>query len=118
MDTVSFMKEAGVLSNKAMRKISALVDKLDTLSTVQLVDFSLMYSSTEMQSSASDTFENVAKLEAAIMAKQEEFTAEQFATICSVIAFDDIPHSYSRDSYALHMPMFLQANLERVEGWL
>jgi len=31
MDTISFMKEAGVLSNKAMREVSDLLNHLDTL---------------------------------------------------------------------------------------
>ncbi len=48
MDTITFMKEAGILSNKAMREVSNLINHLDTLSPNQLVDFTLMYSSVEM----------------------------------------------------------------------
>ena len=48
MDTITFMKEAGILSNKAMREVSSLVDNLESLSPSQLVDFTLMYSSSEM----------------------------------------------------------------------
>ena len=49
MDTITFMKEAGILSNKAMRQIGNLIHHLDTLTPHQLVDFTLMYSSSEMQ---------------------------------------------------------------------
>ena len=49
MDTISFMKEAGILSNKAMREVGNLIHNLDTLTPHQLVDFTLMYSSSEMQ---------------------------------------------------------------------
>ena len=48
LDTITLMKQGGVLSNKALRSVSTLVDHLDTLSAVQLVDFTLMYSSSEM----------------------------------------------------------------------
>ena len=48
LDTITLMKQGGVLSNKALRSVSSLVDHLDTLSAVQLVDFTLMYSSSEM----------------------------------------------------------------------
>ena len=48
LDTITLMKQGGILSNKALRSVSTLVDHLDTLSAVQLVDFTLMYSSSEM----------------------------------------------------------------------
>ena len=48
LDTISYMKEAGILSNKAMREVSDLVNHLDTLNADQLVEFTLMYSSSEM----------------------------------------------------------------------
>ena len=48
LDTITLMKQGGVLSNKALRSVSSLVDHLDTLSAVQLVDYPLLYSSSEM----------------------------------------------------------------------
>ena len=88
LDTITLMKQAGVLSNKALRSISTLVNHLDTLSAHQLVDFTLMYSSSEMQS-AVNVAANVNKLETALLAKQDQFTPDAFALICSVVAFDD-----------------------------
>ena len=88
LDTITLMKQGGVLSNKALRSVSTLVDHLDTLSAVQLVDFTLMYSSSEMQSAVNVTA-NVNKLETALLAQQGHFTPNEFALICSVVAFDD-----------------------------
>ena len=48
MDTITYMKEAGVLSNKALREVSDLINHLDSLNVDQLVEFTLMYSSSEM----------------------------------------------------------------------
>lgn len=88
MNTISFMKEAGILSNQAMREVNDLVDHLDTLGPDQLVEFTLMYSSSEMQN-AIEIGKNIGKLEDALLAKQDQFGVNNFATICSVIAFDD-----------------------------
>ena len=70
MDTISFMKEAGILSNKAMRMVSDLLNHLDTLNADQLVEFTLMYSSSEMQG-AIDIAEGMTLLENALIAKQD-----------------------------------------------
>lgn len=48
IDTITFMKQAGILSNKALREVSDLVNHLDSLSCSQLVHFTLMYSSSDM----------------------------------------------------------------------
>ena len=115
MDTVTFMKDAGVLSNKAMREVSELANHLDTLTADQLVAFTLMYSSSEMQS-AIDVSDNVSKLENALIAKKKQFTAQHFATICSVVAFDD-SHG-QEESLTLKLPVFLHENYSRVLNWL
>mgnify|MGYP000874223093 FL=1 len=47
-----------------------------------------MFSSSDMQS-AIDIDKNIGKLEDALLAKQNQFSSGAFATICSVIAFDD-----------------------------
>ena len=70
MDTISFMKEAGILSNRALRELSDLVNELDSLTVDQLVEFTLMYSSSEMQS-ALDTSEHLSTLEVALMARND-----------------------------------------------
>lgn len=114
MDTISFMKEAGILSNKALRELSDLVNQLDSLTDDQLVDFTLMFSSSEMQS-ALDTSEHISTLEEALMARNENFSAEQFATICSVVAFEDAP---GEQILQIKLPVFLHANLDRVLAWL
>jgi len=61
MDTITFMKEAGILSTKALREVSDLINHLDTLNTEQLVEFALMYSSSDMQG-AVDISEGIGKL--------------------------------------------------------
>ena len=115
LDTISYMKEAGILSNKAMREVSDLVNHLDTLNADQLVEFTLMYSSSEMQS-AIDISESISKLESALLAKQDKFSPENFATICSVVAFDDADGQ--AEGLTLKLPIFLHANLDRVMQWL
>ena len=47
-----------------------------------------MYSSGEMQN-AVEVSASLSKLEAALVSKQAQFSPENFATICSVVAFDD-----------------------------
>ena len=64
------MKEAGILSNRALRELSDLVNELDSLTVDQLVEFTLMYSSSEMQS-ALDTSEHLSTLEEALMARND-----------------------------------------------
>ena len=113
METITFMKQADILSNKAMREISDLVHHLDTLSPNQLVDFTLMYTSAEMQN-AVDISANISKLENALLAKQELFTPENFATISSVVSFDDSEPNSSLD-FTVKLPVFLHANRERLE---
>jgi len=68
MDTITYMKEAGILSNKAMREVSDLINHLDTLTSHQLVDFTLIYSSSEMHN-AVDVSANASKLEKALLSK-------------------------------------------------
>ncbi len=68
MDTITYMKEAGILSNKAMREVSDLINHLDTLTPHQLVDFTLIYSSSEMHN-AVDVSANASKLEKALLSK-------------------------------------------------
>lgn len=68
MDTISYMKEAGVLSNKALRGVSDLINHLDSLNADQLVEFTLMYSSSEMQN-ATGISDNLSNLENALLAK-------------------------------------------------
>ena len=43
-------------------------------------------------------------------------TPEHFATICSVVAFDD--GNGQAESLTLKLPVFLHANLDRVLHWL
>jgi len=116
MDTVTFMKEAGILSNKVLRAVSELVLKLDTLSPTQLVDFTLMYSSSEMQS-AIDISEHVSNIENALIANSNKFTISNFANICSVVAFDDARDG-EREVFNLQLPVFLHQNQDRVKEWL
>ena len=68
MDTITYMKEAGILSNKAMREVSDLINHLDTLTPHQLVDFTLIYSSSEMHNEV-DVSANASKLEKALLSK-------------------------------------------------
>ena len=68
MDTITYMKEAGILSNKAMREVADLINHLDTLTPHQLVDFTLIYSSSEMHN-AVDVSANASKLEKALLSK-------------------------------------------------
>ena len=68
MDTITYMKEAGILSNKAMREVSDLINHLDTLTPHQLVDFTLIYSSSEMHN-AVNVSANASKLEKALLSK-------------------------------------------------
>ena len=116
LDTITLMKQAGILSNKALREVSELVDHLDTLTSDQLVEFTLMYSSSEMQSAVNVTA-NVNKLETALLAKQDLFSPVAFAIICSVVAFDDAQVG-SQEEFTIKLPVFLHANLTRVEEWL
>ena len=108
LDTITLMKQAGILSNKALREVSALVDNLDTLSAEQLVEFTLMYSSSEMQSAVNVTA-NVNKLETALIAKQNLFTPDAFAIICSVVAFDDA-QAGTQEDFTIKLPIFLHEN--------
>ena len=105
MHTISFMKEAGILSNKAMREVSELINHLDSLSPDQLVDFTLMYSSSEMQS-AVDISKHVSVLENVLIANSDKFSPSNFANLCSVVAFDDAAES-SKESFLLQLPVFL-----------
>ena len=89
MDTISFMKEAGILTTRAMRQVGQLIDRLDTLTPVQLVDFTLMYASSDMQS-AMDIQAHESRLENALLSHSDKFSPENFATLCSVVAFDDV----------------------------
>ena len=50
------------------------------------------------------------------MRNQEKIGAESFATICSVVAFDD--REDGQGSTTLRLPLFLHANAKRVEQWL
>ena len=115
MNTISFMKEAGILSNKAMREVSRLINQLEELNADQLVDFTLMYSSSDMQN-AIDISAHQNLLESALLANQEKFSPDGFATICSVVAFDD--SDAPGDRFTLQLPVFLHANFERVQNWL
>ena len=49
LEIVALMKEADILSNKAMRETSQLINKLSELSTAQLTEFTMIFSSIEMQ---------------------------------------------------------------------
>ena len=55
-------------------------------------------------------------LESTLLANQERFSPESFATICSVVAFDDTESA--NDCFTLQLPVFLHANFERVQSWL
>ena len=116
METISCMKEAGILTDKAMRQVSQLVNSTDDLSPNQLIDFTLMFSSVEMHN-AVDVSADTSKLEKALISKQQDMDAEGFATVCSVVGFDNAqpnnPHSFN-----LKLPIFLHANLDRVVQWL
>lgn len=116
LDTITYMKEAGILSNKAMRIVSQLIHNLDTLSAHQLVDFTLMYSSSEMQS-AIDISEHISKLEEALLTHKGEFSLDSFAAICSVVSFDDAGKG-SLDNFTVSLPIFMHENLEQVQQWL
>lgn len=110
MDTITYMKEAGILSNKAMRIVSELIHNLDALSAHQLVDFTLMYSSSEMQS-AIDISEHISKLEMALLQHKNDFTIDSFAAICSVVSFDDSGKG-SLDNFTINLPVFMHENLD------
>ena len=68
INTITFMKQAGVLSNKACRQVSSLVDNLSDLAPDQLIHFLLMYSTSDMQK-AVDISSNIDKVENALRAK-------------------------------------------------
>ena len=68
MDTISCMKEAGILTDKAMKTVSELVNTAENLSPNQLVDFTLMFSSVEMHN-AIDVAADTSKLENALLSK-------------------------------------------------
>jgi len=72
LNLISLMKEAGILSNKAMRLASELINDVETLSAMQLAEFVLIYASAEMQS-ALDVSDNLNRLETALLAKSKQF---------------------------------------------
>ena len=110
------MKEAGILTDKAMKTVSELVNSLENLTPNQLVDFALMFSSVEMHS-AVDVAANTSKLESALLSKSQDMEPEAFATVCSVVGFDDA-HANNPHSFTLKLPIFLHSNLDRTERWL
>ena len=67
--------------------------------------------------SAIDISQNVSNLENALLASSDKFTPENFAMLCSVVAFDDAEDS-SNDTFNLQLPVFLHSNQQRVEEWL
>jgi len=66
LDMVSLMKEAGILSSKVMRQVGSIIDDVYTLTNTQLVEFTLIFSSTEMQR-AIDISDSVSRLENALI---------------------------------------------------
>ena len=48
LDMVGLMKEAHIMSRKAMREASKLMDEIDNLTASQLAEFALIYGSYEM----------------------------------------------------------------------
>ena len=105
MDTITMMKEAGILTNKAMRTVSELVHSLDNLTPNQLVDFTLMFSSVEMHN-AVDVSADASKLENALLNKLQDLEPESFATVCSVVGFDDA-QTNDPQSFNLKLPVLL-----------
>ena len=57
-------------------------------------------------------------LENALIAKQDQFTPENFSIICSVIQFDDAGLNSQAADMTLKLPIFLHENRERVLMWL
>ena len=45
LEIISLMKEAGILTNKAMRIAAQLINNINELSTSQLTEFTIIYSS-------------------------------------------------------------------------
>ena len=56
-------------------------------------------------------------LESALLATKDKLSPENFATVCSVVAFDDASE-FNREDFTLRLPHFLHANLSNVEAWL
>ena len=52
------------------------------------------------------------------MAKKDEFTPENFATLCSVVSFDDTDNIGSTIDFTIKLPVLMHENLSRVEQWL
>lgn len=88
MDTVTMMKDAGITTRKAMLHVASLVEDAHSWSNAQnLVDLTLMLTSSEMRE-ATDVGEHCDAIEQALLAKLADFTIDQFAAVCSVMAFD------------------------------
>ena len=115
-EMVSLMKEAGVLSTKALRTASELVEQVESLNASQLTEFVMIYSSAEMQT-AIDVTEHLSKLESALLAKSGELSVNMFGLICSIVCFDDAAEG-AKESYTLQLPVFLHENEGRVKEWL
>ena len=84
METVSLLKDQGLLNNRLMRTITKFVDNVLSMSTLELSFFVQVYTSDEMYQ-ATVIKHGLKQIEEALLKQSDNFSVEEFGRIANSI---------------------------------
>lgn len=115
MEIVTLLKDQNLLTNKILRSVAGYINHANLMSSSELVFFTQVFTSSEMQSAFDIRQKGLLKnLEKTLCKHAENFTIREFSTIANVIGYS----STGNDEDSINFDKFLVKSLSFVEKWI